>query len=202
MSAFRSLSSPLPKSLPLRGDDYVVRSGHSTITKEHKPIEMIGEGTRVHLGDYEQITVDRPGEDNDVILMVFDDEIRVHQPEPSRSVTIRREHDRIEFDRFGARRNDSTLRVKDKTLSVDRSLSRNDVSFKDDGTGFKIDRFGAGNDVSGSSSGWVRSSQRDRLPAPEVLAFVDHALDNGLKLDNMVRVTESGQVLVWDELLI
>ena len=190
MSTFRSISGPLPKSLPLRGDDYVVKHGATTITKQSQP------------GHPEKITIDHPGTHHDVGITIGRNDIRVDFADPSRdSVTIRPHADGIQFARED-HQNDSTLYLDDNVLDLKRSRYTQDARFIDDGYRFKIDRHGLRDDVSGSSSGRVQRAHLDRLPSPEALGFVDRALDNGLRLDDMVTVTREGLVVVWDETLL
>lgn len=190
MSTFRSVSSALPKSLPLRGDDYVVKHGQTTITKQSQP------------GHPDQITIDHPGTHHDVGITLGRNDIRVNFADPTRdSLTIKPFADGIQFDREG-HHNDSTLYLDDNVLDLQRSRYTQDVSFIDEGYRFKIDRHGLRDDVSGSSSGRVQRAHADRLPSPEALGFVDRTLDNGLRIDDMVTVTPEGRVIVWDEMLL
>lgn len=203
MSAFLSVAGTRVPGLPLRGEDYTVRRGDATVTKSREPVFSEAEGSSELLGYQHYITVDHPGSERDVAIRVaMDYGIDVTFPDFDRSVRIRsrEESGSIKFERWGRT---TTLKLENDQLQVDRNLSRNDVTFKDRGwAGFKIDRSGARNDVQGGSLGRVRRGHNDRLPSPEALALVDHCLDNGLNLDDMVTIGPDGQVTVWDEKLL
>ena len=198
MSIFSNYASPRPKGFPLRGPDGTFKHGDTTFTRERSPETWVGEGTWNSFPDEYQVTVDRPGEKDDVVLSVFDDFIRVRYPNRPDMVSIYQKGDSIEVERL-SRRESATLSVEGDTLAVDRFRRSDEVKFKDKGYRFEIDRSKPSDDVKGNARRIQKGA--DKLPSAEALDFVDEVLDKGLSLENMVTLGLDGRVTFWDQKL-
>lgn len=207
----------IPRGLPLSGPDYTLQI-HST---------AYGGRDTVVQKQGNELTIDRPGVVEDYKITLGQDSISIEKGNGHRA-EIRREGQGVVIERPTVAAGDVAIRYTPGRLEVDRQAAFQDVSYELAGGDLTIKREAAGKDVAlrRTEDGFSieRPGYRPDLTIkldgpladegldmtvwaprlglePEGYALVDRFLKQGLNPEDLLTVTQDGDVILWDRAL-
>lgn len=202
------------KPLPLEGEDYTFKVDRKGSELDY---EVKKQGNEIFVDhfdntkdmritvDPDKIYIDRFGNQNDITLHKSDNKIFIDRGGFDNDVTIKKTGDKIEVERSDYR-NNVTFTKRGDNMSIDRYGYRDDVSINWRERELFINKYSDADDVlisKDSPLDEVDSNfwHKDFTIAPEGWTVVRKWFNEGLKAEDLVAVTENGEVFILDDYL-
>ena len=202
----------VPPPLPLRGPDYSIKVDREGLQRDYSIVKR---------GD--EIRIDRPLVGNDVLVKVQPDQVDILHFQPGQDVSVRKDGNHLTVSREGGSLV-TVIEVDRDRIAVRRRDPAQEVVYLRQGDDLLIDRFGVQNDVALRMRNGVLSIDRqgkyqdltltveglqpdpvtfrsDTTVDPVAWGLLQKWFDRGASPEDLVRLTQDGQVDVIDWLL-